>query len=135
MNGGKIHEYQSLIRFRAEDGFLVVGLLVTKRDSRAQEILDGPILLQVHGLLGHFLARGTPRLLPHALLDRGFSSFSINTRLASAGQITGQGVFDDTIMDLDASVSFLIQEGFRRIFVLGYSLGACMVVHWAANRN
>jgi alpha-beta hydrolase superfamily lysophospholipase len=135
MSAGTFHEHQSLIRFRAEDGFLVVGLLVTEQESRTQEILDGPILLQVHGLLGHFLARGTPRLLPHALLDRGFGSFSINTRLASAGQITGQGIFDDTIKDLDAAVSFLIQEGFRKIFVLGYSLGACMVVNWAANRS
>jgi predicted alpha/beta-fold hydrolase len=118
MNAGTIHEHQSLIRIRAEDGFLVVGLLVTERDSRIPAILDSPILLQVHGLLGHFLARGTPRLLPHALLNRGFSSFSINTRLASAGQITGQGVFEDTIKDLDAAVSFLIQEGFRKIFVL-----------------
>jgi alpha-beta hydrolase superfamily lysophospholipase len=135
MNAATIHEYQSLIRFRAEDGFLVIGLLVTKENHRVQEIAEVPILLQVHGSLGHFLARGTPRLLPHALLDRGFSSFSINTRLASAGQITGQGIFDNTIKDLDAAVSFLIHEGFRKIFVLGYSLGAGMVVYWLANRN
>ena len=94
-----------------------------------------PILLQVHGFLGHFLARGTPRLLPHALAKRGFTAMSMNTRLANAGQINGRGIFDDTIKDIDAAVAFLTNERFSNIFILGYSLGACMVAHWAANRE
>ena len=93
------------------------------------------MVLEIHGLLGHFLARGTPRLLPYALLERGWSSFSINTRLAFAGQMSGRGIFDDTIKDLDAAVEFLTQEGFTNIFLLGYSLGASMVVHWASQRT
>ncbi|MEJ2718817.1 MAG: alpha/beta fold hydrolase [Deltaproteobacteria bacterium] len=91
--------------------------------------------MQVHGLLGHFLAHGTPRLLPHKLFERGFDSLSINTRLATAGQITGQGIFDDTIYDIDVAVEFLEGEGFSNIFVLGYSLGAAMVVNWASIRQ
>lgn len=123
------------MRFRAADGFLIAGLLVTNEYNRKEEIVQIPVLLQVHGLLGHFLARGTPRLLPHALLRHGFNSLSINTRLACAGQMTGQGIFDDTINDIDAAIELLVQEGFQRIFLLGYSLGASMVVHWAANRQ
>ena len=60
----QIHEKQRLIRFRAADGFLISSLLVTMDYSKKEDILRIPILLQVHGLLGHFLARGTPRLLP-----------------------------------------------------------------------
>jgi pimeloyl-ACP methyl ester carboxylesterase len=130
-----IHEKQTLLRFKAQDGFIINSLLVTKDYERKEDILDIPILLQIHGLLGHFLARGTPRLLPHALLEHGYSSLSINTRLASAGQITGKGIFDDTILDIDASVDFLTSEGFRNIFILGYSLGASMAVYWAAHRE
>jgi alpha-beta hydrolase superfamily lysophospholipase len=130
-----VHEKQSLLRFRTVDGFLIVGLLVTNDDNRKENILQVPVLLQVHGLLGHFLARGTPRLLPHALLGRGFHSLSINTRLACAGQMTSQGIFDDTINDIDAAIELLVQQGFQNIYILGYSLGACMVVHWAANRQ
>jgi pimeloyl-ACP methyl ester carboxylesterase len=92
-----------------------------------------PILIEVHGLLGNFLARGTPRLLPHALVEHGFCSFSINTRLAFAGQMNGRGIFDDTIYDIDAAVNFLTQEGFKNIFILGYSLGASMALNWAGN--
>jgi alpha-beta hydrolase superfamily lysophospholipase len=135
MNSARIHEKQSLMRFRAADGFLISGLLVTNEYTRKEEILHIPVLLQVHGLLGHFLARGTPRLLPHALLARGFNSLSINTRLAFAGQMTSRGIFDDTIYDIDAAIELLTQEGFQNIYILGYSLGAEMVVYWAANHQ
>ena len=131
----KIHERQNLIRFRTRDKFLISALLVTKEFDSKEQILDIPILLQIHGLLGHFLARGTPRLLPHTLVEHGFNAMSMNTRLAYTGQITGQGIFDDTVKDIDAAVEFLTHEGFRHIFILGYSLGACMAAHWAANRE
>jgi alpha-beta hydrolase superfamily lysophospholipase len=130
-----IREKQNLLRFKAHDGFIINSLLVTKDYEQQKDILGIPIVLQIHGLLGHFLARGTPRLLPHALLEHGYSSLSINTRLASAGQITGKGIFDDSILDIDASVDFLTTEGFRNIFILGYSLGAGIAVYWAAHRE
>ena len=100
----KIHERQNLIRFRTQDGFLVSALLVTKESDRKEEVWDTPILLQIHGLLGHFLARGTPRLLPHTLVEQGFNAMSMNTRLAYTGQITGQGIFDDTVKDIDGAL-------------------------------
>ena len=126
-----MHEKQTLLRFRTIDNFLVQAYLATAPD-RHEDILKAPVLLQIHGLLGHFLARGTPRLLPHALLEHGFSSLSINTRLASTGQMTEKGIFGDTTKDVEAAVAYLTQEGFRNIFVLGYSLGAAMVVNWVA---
>lgn len=131
----KIHERQELIRFRTRDGFLINSLLVTPESHPKKKVLDIPILLQIHGLLGHFLARGTPRLLPHAIVEHGFNAMSMNTRLAYAGQITGQGIFDDTIQDIERAVEFLNHEGFRNIFILGYSLGACMATYWASKRE
>ena len=121
-------EASSLVRLSARDGFVIRGHLVIADGAAAAT----PILLQVHGSLGHFLARGTPRLLPSALQVRGIHSLSINTRLASTGQMTSIGIFDDTRWDLEAAVAFLTGEGFQNVFVLGYSLGAAMVVHWAA---
>lgn len=135
MSPSQPHPEQHVIRLRTHDGFLLYSHLLTKHFTRKEEILEIPIVLEIHGLLGHFLARGTPRLLPYALLERGWSSLSINTRLAFAGQMNGRGIFHDTINDLDAAVEFLTQEGFRNIFLLGYSLGASMVVHWASKRT
>ena len=43
------------------------------------------------------------------------------------------GIFPDTSKEIEAAVGFLTEAGFERIFVLGYSLGASMVVHWAAD--
>ena len=135
MAAPRIPEKQSLVRLTAQDGFRFHALLVTKEYQKQEEVLGIPIFLQIHGLLGHFLARGTPRLLPHTLLEQGFSSLSINTRLASTGQITGKGIFDDTRKDIDAAVEFLTSIDFRNIFILGYSLGACMLVYWAAHQE
>jgi alpha-beta hydrolase superfamily lysophospholipase len=128
------HEHQSLLRYPAPDGFQVNALLVTPEGAALDAVRQTPILIQVHGILGHFLARGTPRRLPHELLARGYSSLSIDTRLAHHGQMNGQGMFEKTVHDLDASVEVLFSEGFRSIFMLGYSLGAAMVVYWAAQR-
>ena len=135
MTESKVREKQRLIRLRASDGSFLSSLLITKDYVKIEEIIDQPILLQIHGLLGHFLARGTPRLLPHALLERGFSSMSLNTRLAFAGQFSGKGVFDDTLMDIDAAFKFLNDTGFSNIYILGYSLGASMLAYWTASRN
>ncbi len=135
MTESRVREKQRLIRLRASDGNFLSSLLVTKDYVKIEEILDSPILLQIHGLLGHFLARGTPRLLPHALLERGFGSMSLNTRLAFAGQFTGKGIFDDTLMDIDAALKFLNDTGFNNIYILGYSLGASMLAYWTANRR
>jgi alpha-beta hydrolase superfamily lysophospholipase len=135
MTETQMHERQTLLRFRADDGFLISAWLVTPTYKKKEDILGIPVLIQIHGLLGHFLARGTPRLLPHALLDHGFHSMSINTRLAFAGQMTSRGILDNTTKDIDAAVEFLAREGSRNIFILGYSLGATMLVHWAAHRE
>jgi pimeloyl-ACP methyl ester carboxylesterase len=135
IDGAPARGQQQLIRFRASDGFLINALLLTGDPTTRPPLRDRPVLLQVHGSLGHFLARGTPRLLPHALDERGLDSLSINTRLASCGQISGQGIFPDTSKDIEAAVEFLTDAGFERIFVLGYSLGASMVAHWAAQAS
>ena len=128
------YEKQDLLRLVTRDGFVVTALLITDSNGTKKEKRKAPILLQIHGLLGHFLAHGTPRMLPHALCKKGFDSLSINTRLATAGQILGRGIFDDTIHDIDVAVEFLEQEGFGNIFILGYSLGADMLLNWLTNR-
>jgi len=130
----KIYERQDIIRLTAKDGFIVTALLVTSKFERRKDVVKAPLLLQIHGLLGHFLARGTPQILPHALLEYKCNSLSVNTRLAFAGQVTGKGIFDDTIHDIDAAVEFLEYEGFTNIFILGYSLGASILVNWASKR-
>lgn len=128
-----VSRQRKILSFQAKDGFTVNGMLVTGEFKRKKELYDTPIVLLVHGVMGNFLARGTPRLLPNALVENGISSFSINTRMAFMGQIFGGGIFDDSIMDIEASVNRLSQEGFRKIIILGWSLGANQSVYYAVN--
>lgn len=126
-----VSRQRRLMSFQAEDGFLINAVLVSGEFERAEELYEAPIVLLVHGVLGHFLARGTPRLLPNALAEHGFNSLSINTRMAFTGQIFGGGIFDEAVMDIEAAVKVLVKEGFRNIIILGWSLGANISVYYA----
>jgi len=128
-----VSRQRRLLSFPAEDGFLLNALLVSGEFNSEEDLYDAPIVLLVHGVLGHFLARGTPRLLPNAFVENGISSFSINTRMAFTGQMFGGAIFDESIMDIEAAVNALVEEGFRKIIILGWSLGANISVYYAVN--
>ena len=130
-----VSRQRRLLSFPAEDGFLINALLVSGEFKREEDLYDSPIVILVHGVLGHFLARGTPRLLPNALEEHGISSFSINTRMAFTGQMFGGAIFDESIMDIEAAVNVLVKEGFRKIIILGWSLGANICVYYAVNNS
>jgi pimeloyl-ACP methyl ester carboxylesterase len=126
---------KNLISFRTNDGFRLDAFLLLRSSDNKEDVLNTPLILHIHGVLGHFLARGTPRLLPPALLEHGINSFSVNTRMAFMGQIMGEGIFEDVINDIDASLDMLREEGFHKIFILGYSLGANIVAYYATKRT
>ncbi len=128
-----VSRQRRLLSFESEDGFLINALLVSGEFNREEDLYDAPIVLLVHGVLGHFLARGTPRLLPNAFVENGISSFSINTRMAFTGQMFGSAIFDESILDIEAAVDVLVKEGFRKIIILGWSLGANISVYYAVN--
>ena len=130
-----VSRQRRLLSFPAEDGFIINAVLVSGEFEREEDLYNSPIVLVVHGVLGNFLARGTPRLLPNALVENGISSFSINTRMAFTGQMFGSAIFDESILDLEAAVDVLVKEGFRKIFILGWSLGANITVYYAVNNS
>jgi alpha-beta hydrolase superfamily lysophospholipase len=127
-----IQRQRRLISINSKDDFLIHSLLVTGEHEKPGDLFKTPIVIMVHGVLGHFLARGTPRQLPLLLTERGINSFSINTRMAHLGQILGKAIFDLTEYDIEAAVDFLKNEGFENIFILGFSLGANLAAYYAA---
>jgi len=124
--------YKQLVSFKSKDGFEVNAILTVSKKRSEKELFSFPMIIQVHGVLGNFLTRGTPRLLPPALFDVGIHSLSINTRMAFMGQIMDSAIFDQTINDIDAAVKYLVKVGFLRIFILGYSLGANLTAYYTA---
>ena len=127
----KTTKQRRLLTYTTKDGFEVNALLITPEFQNEKELFEKPIVINVHGVLGNFLARGTPQILPPALLKEGISTLSINTRMGFLGQILGEGIFEKANQDIEESVKVLKEEGFENIYVLGYSLGANLAVYYA----
>jgi len=130
-----VNEQKSLLTYNTEDGFEVNSLLVTPEFASEEDLYESPIIINLYGVLGHFLTRGTPLRLPPLLREKNISTLSVNTRMAFMGQIMGEGIFPDTIHEMKESVDILQKEGFRNIFMLGYSLGANMAVYYASQTD
>ena len=126
-----IEEQKELLTYKTDDGFEVNSLLITPGFKSEKELYDNPIIINVHGVLGNFLARGTPQIMPPALKEKGISTLSVNTRMAFLGQIMGDGIFPDTISEMKETVNLLKKEGFKNIYMLGYSLGANVAIYYA----
>jgi len=125
-----IAKQRRLLTYKAPDGFEINALLTTPEFKNEKEMFRKPIIINVHGVLGNFLARGTPQILPPMLLERGISTLSINTRMGFLGQIFGEGIYHEAGQDIEESVKLLIRNGFENIYVLGYSLGANLAVYY-----
>ena len=125
-----ITKQRRLLTYTTLDGFEDKALLITPEFKNENDLFKTPIVINVHGVLGNFLARGTPQILPPALLKKGISTLSINTRMGFLGQILGEGIFEKANADIEESVKVLKKEGFQNIYVLGYSLGANLAVYY-----
>ncbi|MFI5323788.1 MAG: alpha/beta hydrolase family protein [Thermodesulfobacteriota bacterium] len=93
-----------------------------------------PVIIHIHGFLGNFL-EGSQRYLPPILAEAGYSSLSINTRMATFGLFFGYGIIDDTIPQIDTAIVYLKNMGYSKIILSGYSLGSSIVLRYASLRN
>ena len=113
--------------FKTADNERLHGALLTPVDGAADLAL-----IFVHGVAMNFYL---PPLFNFGqeLAQRGYHSFVINTRghdwIARAGNLQRFGGaayenLNDCIADLDATIDFLKQRGYRRFILIGHSLGA-----------
>ncbi len=128
---------RELVTLRAADGAEHDALLhVDARALRARERRTGrrTAVMHVHGIMGNFLV-GTLRFLPGPLARAGYPTLVIETRMGNIGQVFGQAIFDDALIDLDAGVRWLRERGFDHVVLSGYSSGAAMATRFAASRH
>jgi dienelactone hydrolase len=109
------------------------GLLYSPRDP-GLHTRSRPAVLVVHGSVGNYLS-GVPRRVSFGLARTGYTVLSVNTRMANYGVFFGGGLLDEVPLDLDAALTSLTRRGFKRVVLLGYSLGATMVTHYQALRQ
>jgi dienelactone hydrolase len=133
--------------FGSDDRDLAIDLIMTHTEDNQK--WDGMIfkpaadadarrrrlaVLVIHGSVGNYLT-GVPRRVSFGLANAGFTVLSVNTRMANYGVIFGGGLMHRTPLDLDAALAVLRRRGFRRIVLLGFSMGSTIVTHYQALRQ
>ena len=121
-----------LVVSETEDGKRWDGMVFLPR--RGEERRRRLAVLVVHGSVGNYVS-GVPRRMAFALSSAGFTVMSTNTRMANYGVIFGGGLMHRTPLDIDAALGVLRRRGFRRVVLLGFSMGATMVTHYQALRQ
>jgi pimeloyl-ACP methyl ester carboxylesterase len=127
---------RDLVTLATSDGLEMDALFHRdERLARARERRTGrrTAIVHVHGIMGNFLV-GTLRFLPAPLAREGFPTLVIETRLANVGQLFGQGIFSDALIDLDAAIKWVHDQGYDEVILSGYSSGATLVTLYAATR-
>ena len=115
-----------LVTFTTEDHHTWDGIIF--RPRRGSERRRRLAVLVVHGSVGNYVT-GVPRRVSFGLANAGFTVFSANTRMANYGVIFGGGLMHRTPLDIDAALDAIRRRGFTRVVLLGFSMGATMVVH------
>jgi len=126
---------RQILHYLSRDGFAIDSLLTTPAAASEDALRRIPVIINIHGVLGNFLARGTPKIFPSVMLERGYSTLSINTRMAFLGQIAGTGIFHKAADDVECSVEVLKKDGFENIYILGYSMGANIAVDYMTRHS
>jgi pimeloyl-ACP methyl ester carboxylesterase len=126
-----------LVKTTTEDGLYLHGLL-RKGDKSKYAVLH------VHGFEGDFFSNRFIPVVANAVKDNGHTFLSVQTR--GAGSITEFHKIDgssitvgshmellkDAYKDLDAWIEFLLEKGYQKIVLEGFSLGCTKVVRYLA---
>lgn len=128
---------REFVTIAAADGEEYDALLhIDERATRVRERRNGRRTAQVHvhGIMGNFLV-GTLRFLPAPFARAGIPMLVAQTRMGNVGQLFGDAIPEEAMLDLDAAVAWLLEEGYDSLILSGYSSGATMAVRFAATRD
>jgi alpha-beta hydrolase superfamily lysophospholipase len=128
-----------LITLASGDGVNLDGMFCEPTSGVAGE---GPVeaVLLIHGSGGNFYRPAT-RAMAEDLRNRGYACLALNTKghdtvwaNADDGAYYGTAneILDNSRLDLRAGIDYLAKRGYRRIALLGHSMGAVKVVYYAA---
>lgn len=96
------------------------------------------VFINIHGTAGNFYEEYFIEEMSKKFLDTKISMLSVNNRGAGvydAYQKSGAAVekFEDCVIDIDAWIEFVLQEGHKKIILSGHSLGTEKVVYYMSN--
>lgn len=128
---------REFVTFTASDGGVFDALFHhDERATRVRERRSGRRTAQihVHGIMGNFLV-GTLRFLPAPYARVGVPMLVAETRMGNVGQLFGDAIPEEALLDLDAAAQWLLDEGYDHLILSGYSSGATIAVRFAATRE
>jgi alpha-beta hydrolase superfamily lysophospholipase len=131
--------FVDLMSATTSDGIILDGAFFEPARALSQQ---GPVdaLLLIHGSGGRFYAPAT-RNMAQDLQDQGYACLALNTRghdtvWVNRADGTPYGnayeILDTSRLDLRAGIDYLWELGYRRIGLLGHSMGAVKVTYYAA---
>ena len=129
-----------LLHVSAVDGLRLDGVLMPASGVGTDYGVD--CLLGVHGTGSNFYASAFFNGVTPHLLEAGLPLLRVNTRghdliATSAGKIHGSAYerVSDCVLDFQGWIALLAERGYRRIGLLGHSLGALKGIYALAQRE
>ena len=122
------------VYFETEDGLELTGLLHTSESKEETEVI-----ISVHGMGSNCLKKRDD-IIAKKVTDNNISYFTFNNRgqglingvYTYAGKINQGTVFEDvtdSYGDITAAIKTLIEIGYKKIHLMGHSLGSTKVVY------
>lgn len=118
-----------IVKTRTEDHLLLYGMLL-KPPAKTKMLL-----IAIHGTASNFYENDFMEAIAKKLDQKKISLLLTNNRGAGvmhARPISGSSVekFEDCIKDVDAWISFAVKNNYKKIVLLGHSLGTEKVVYY-----
>lgn len=134
-----------LVRTQTADGIRLDGALEKPSSAEGHQSLDAAICLS--GVGSNFYASTLIEHLAGVLRSQGIATLRVNTRghdgVSTASTAKGGGqqqgaayeIVDDCRHDIPAWVDYLMEQRYRRIGLLGHSLGAVKMLYAQAHQT
>jgi pimeloyl-ACP methyl ester carboxylesterase len=129
-----------LCRFATADGQTLHGLLFGPADAAPAADLA---VVAIHGVAMNFYS-GPQLVVGQMLAERGYHALVANNRghdwVSRAGDLTAFGGasyerIEDCLLDLDGTLRWLAERGYRRYVLFGHSLGGIKALYYQGNRQ
>ena len=132
-----------LIQTETSDGFKLDGCFLEPQNYNSSHI---DALLLIHGTTGNFYSGSMISILGKYFSKNGYPVAVFNTRghdVVSQGSPnfpedfggTAFEILNDCLLDLDSMINWLKEKKFRKICLVGSSMGAVKVIYYQAFRN
>ncbi len=117
-----------IVQIKTKDDVCLYALFLRPEESDT-------VFINIHGTGSNFYEEDFIEVMSKKFFGIGISMLSTNNRgtgVYDAYQVTGAAIekFEDSVLDIDAWVEFVIEKGFKKIILSGHSLGTEKVAYY-----